>query len=113
MLLTVLALMAEVGFALPGDEAHGSDQGHRRGLQTSRPYNIAHRGACGEFPEESAAAYQVGVGVVNFSIRHLRKEFLKSRSAEVAHIIPSLCRELLLKERTSLKLTLLQRKTES
>ncbi|KAI4386413.1 hypothetical protein MLD38_004345 [Melastoma candidum] len=32
-------------------------QGNKLPLQTSRPYNIAHRGANGEFPEETAAAY--------------------------------------------------------
>ncbi|KAF8389933.1 hypothetical protein HHK36_024452 [Tetracentron sinense] len=30
---------------------------NRRPLQTSRPYNIAHRGSSGELPEETAAAY--------------------------------------------------------
>ncbi|XAR65540.1 Glycerophosphodiester phosphodiesterase [Bertholletia excelsa] len=29
----------------------------KESLQTSRPYNIAHRGAIGELPEETAAAY--------------------------------------------------------
>ncbi|XP_057517321.1 glycerophosphodiester phosphodiesterase GDPD6-like isoform X2 [Amaranthus tricolor] len=29
----------------------------KRPLQTSRPYNLAHRGSNGEFPEETAAAY--------------------------------------------------------
>lgn len=28
-------------------------------LQTSRPYNIAHRGSNGEIPEETTAAYLV------------------------------------------------------
>ncbi|XP_042498252.1 glycerophosphodiester phosphodiesterase GDPD6 isoform X2 [Macadamia integrifolia] len=31
--------------------------GDRQQLQTSRPYNIAHRGSNGEIPEETAAAY--------------------------------------------------------
>ncbi|OAY47498.1 glycerophosphodiester phosphodiesterase GDPD6 isoform X1 [Manihot esculenta] len=31
--------------------------GIRKPLQTSRPYNIAHRGSNGEIPEETAAAY--------------------------------------------------------
>lgn len=35
------------------------DDSHRRPLQLSRPYNIAHRGSNGEFPEETAAAYMV------------------------------------------------------
>lgn len=30
---------------------------HKQPLQTSRPYNLAHRGSNGEFPEETAAAY--------------------------------------------------------
>ncbi|KAF8378580.1 hypothetical protein HHK36_029926 [Tetracentron sinense] len=30
---------------------------NRQPLQTSRPYNIAHRGSNGEFPEETAASY--------------------------------------------------------
>lgn len=33
------------------------DDGDRQPLQTSRPYNVAHRGSNGEFPEETAAAY--------------------------------------------------------
>lgn len=32
-------------------------EGERQPLQTSRPYNIAHRGSNGELPEETAAAY--------------------------------------------------------
>lgn len=34
-----------------------NDVDRRRPLQTSRPYNIAHRGSNGEIPEETAAAY--------------------------------------------------------
>ncbi|KAK9106813.1 hypothetical protein Syun_022824 [Stephania yunnanensis] len=30
---------------------------HKKPLQTSRPYNIAHRGSNGEFPEETVGAY--------------------------------------------------------
>lgn len=33
----------------------------RQPLQTSRPYNIAHRGSNGEIPEETAAAYEVNI----------------------------------------------------
>ncbi|XP_050290367.1 glycerophosphodiester phosphodiesterase GDPD6-like [Quercus robur] len=33
------------------------DDVDKQPLQTSRPYNIAHRGSNGEFPEETAAAY--------------------------------------------------------
>lgn len=32
---------------------------NRQPIQTSRPYNIAHRGSNGEIPEETAAAYMV------------------------------------------------------
>ncbi|BAT76516.1 hypothetical protein VIGAN_01453400 [Vigna angularis var. angularis] len=35
------------------------DGGSRKPLQTFRPYNIAHRGSNGEFPEETSAAYMV------------------------------------------------------
>ncbi|KAB2633607.1 glycerophosphoryl diester phosphodiesterase 3 [Pyrus ussuriensis x Pyrus communis] len=34
-----------------------ADATNRQPLQTSRPYNIAHRGSSGEIPEETAAAY--------------------------------------------------------
>ncbi|XP_038678758.1 glycerophosphodiester phosphodiesterase GDPD6-like [Tripterygium wilfordii] len=33
------------------------DEGSKQQLQTSRPYNLAHRGSNGELPEETAAAY--------------------------------------------------------
>lgn len=33
--------------------------GTKKPLQTSRPFNVAHRGANGEFPEETAPAYMV------------------------------------------------------
>lgn len=33
------------------------NKGPKQPLQTSRPYNIAHRGSNGEFPEETTAAY--------------------------------------------------------
>ncbi|XP_062027610.1 glycerophosphodiester phosphodiesterase GDPD6 [Rosa rugosa] len=40
-------------YPLPSKEANR----YRQPLQTSRPYNIAHRGSNGEIPEETAAAY--------------------------------------------------------
>ncbi|XP_015571933.1 glycerophosphodiester phosphodiesterase GDPD6 [Ricinus communis] len=40
-------------YPLPSKISHGN----RQPLQTSRPYNIAHRGSNGEIPEETAAAY--------------------------------------------------------
>jgi hypothetical protein len=36
-----------------------SNNDKKQHLQTSRPYNIAHRGSNGEIPEETAAAYLV------------------------------------------------------
>lgn len=39
------------------------DDESRKPLQTSRPYNIAHRGSNGEIPEETAAAYMVCMGM--------------------------------------------------
>lgn len=33
--------------------------GTKKPLQTSRPFNVAHRGANGEFPEETAPSYMV------------------------------------------------------
>ena len=45
--------------ANPAARRHGQlDVNHKKKpLQTSRPYNIAHRGSNGEIPEETAAAY--------------------------------------------------------
>ncbi|VAH02918.1 unnamed protein product [Triticum turgidum subsp. durum] len=45
--------------ANPAARRHGQlDVNHKKQpLQTSRPYNIAHRGSNGEIPEETAAAY--------------------------------------------------------
>jgi len=34
-------------------------QAYKKPLQTQRPFNIAHRGANGELPEETYAAYHV------------------------------------------------------
>ena len=42
-------------YKLPSKDHRGTKQP----LQTSRPYNLAHRGSNGEFPEETAAAYRV------------------------------------------------------
>lgn len=42
-------------YPLPSAVSHGDKQP----LQTSRPYNVAHRGSNGEIPEETAAAYMV------------------------------------------------------
>lgn len=42
-------------YKLPSKDHRGTKQP----LQTSRPYNLAHRGSNGEFPEETAAAYWV------------------------------------------------------
>ncbi|CAF2061195.1 unnamed protein product [Brassica napus] len=50
-LLTVCA--GRTPYPLPGKRAKGD----RLPIQTSRPYNIAHRGSNGEIPEETAAAY--------------------------------------------------------
>ncbi|KAM3749552.1 hypothetical protein ACB098_05G194500 [Castanea mollissima] len=51
--LILLTVRGCVGRPLPS-KLHDSD---KQPLQTSRPYNIAHRGANGEFPEETTAAY--------------------------------------------------------
>ncbi|KAM3401230.1 hypothetical protein ACQJBY_005791 [Aegilops geniculata] len=56
----VLALLFLGGSdAKPAARRHGQlDVNHKKKpLQTSRPYNIAHRGSNGEIPEETAAAY--------------------------------------------------------
>lgn len=53
--LIILTTGCCVGRPLPSKLADGTKQP----LQTSRPYNIAHRGSNGEFPEETAAAYMV------------------------------------------------------
>ncbi|KAF2605934.1 hypothetical protein F2Q68_00045559 [Brassica cretica] len=50
-LLTVCA--GRTPYPLPGKRAKGD----MLPIQTSRPYNIAHRGSNGEIPEETAAAY--------------------------------------------------------
>ena len=53
--LILLTIGGCVGRHLPSKLADSTKQP----LQTSRPYNIAHRGSNGEFPEETAAAYMV------------------------------------------------------
>ncbi|KAE9609653.1 hypothetical protein Lal_00006823 [Lupinus albus] len=52
-LLLIIGCTARPLYPLPGHVHHGN----RKPLQTFRPYNIAHRGSNGEFPEESAPAY--------------------------------------------------------
>uniref|UniRef100_A0A6N2LGT2 glycerophosphodiester phosphodiesterase n=1 Tax=Salix viminalis TaxID=40686 RepID=A0A6N2LGT2_SALVM len=49
----VVACAARPLYPLPSKVSHGS----RLPIQTSRPYNIAHRGSNGEIPEETSAAY--------------------------------------------------------
>jgi len=53
--LILLTIAGCVGRPLPSK----LDDVDKQPLQTSRPYNIAHRGSNGEFPEETAAAYMV------------------------------------------------------
>jgi hypothetical protein len=55
----VVACAARPIYPLPSKVSHGN----RLPLQTSRPYNIAHRGSNGEIPEETSAAYMVCIGV--------------------------------------------------
>ncbi|KAJ6687920.1 GLYCEROPHOSPHODIESTER PHOSPHODIESTERASE GDPD6 [Salix koriyanagi] len=55
----VVACAARPLYPLPSKVSHGS----RLPLQTSRPYNIAHRGSNGEIPEETSAAYMVCIGM--------------------------------------------------
>ncbi|XP_044477196.1 glycerophosphodiester phosphodiesterase GDPD6-like [Mangifera indica] len=52
-LMLVIGCTARPLYPLPSKV----NKGERQPLQTSRPYNIAHRGSNGEFPEETAAAY--------------------------------------------------------
>ncbi|KAJ8752731.1 hypothetical protein K2173_007041 [Erythroxylum novogranatense] len=49
----VVVCVARPIYPLPSKISHN----HRQPIQTSRPYNIAHRGSNGEIPEETAAAY--------------------------------------------------------
>ncbi|PON69692.1 Glycerophosphoryl diester phosphodiesterase [Trema orientale] len=53
LLLLVVGSSGRPLYPLPSK----SSRGNRQPLQTSRPYNIAHRGSNGEIPEETAAAY--------------------------------------------------------
>ncbi|XP_031491555.1 glycerophosphodiester phosphodiesterase GDPD6-like [Nymphaea colorata] len=57
LLIIVLTLLggcfAKLLYPLPSKK----NEKNRKPLQTSRPYNIAHRGSNGEFPEETSAAY--------------------------------------------------------
>uniref|UniRef100_A0A5B6YMM6 glycerophosphodiester phosphodiesterase n=1 Tax=Davidia involucrata TaxID=16924 RepID=A0A5B6YMM6_DAVIN len=52
-LLLLAGCSARPFYPLPGK----TDNKNKQPLQTFRPYNIAHRGSNGEFPEETAAAY--------------------------------------------------------
>ncbi|BBH04017.1 PLC-like phosphodiesterases superfamily protein [Prunus dulcis] len=52
-LLLLVGCSGRPFYPLPSKLADGD----RQPLQTSRPYNIAHRGSNGEIPEETAAAY--------------------------------------------------------
>ncbi|WCJ35836.1 PLC-like phosphodiesterases superfamily protein [Euphorbia peplus] len=49
----ILVCVARPFYPLPSKLSHQN----RQPLQTSRPYNLAHRGSNGEIPEETAAAY--------------------------------------------------------
>ncbi|XP_021772827.1 glycerophosphodiester phosphodiesterase GDPD6-like [Chenopodium quinoa] len=53
LLLLFVSCSARPLYQLPSKEHKGTKQP----LQTSRPYNVAHRGSNGEFPEETSAAY--------------------------------------------------------
>ncbi|KAJ7978737.1 Glycerophosphodiester phosphodiesterase [Quillaja saponaria] len=52
-LFLIVGCTARPFYPLPSKESDGN----RQPLQTSRPYNIAHRGSNGEFPEETSPAY--------------------------------------------------------
>lgn len=54
-LLLIIVCEARPFYPLPSKV----DNTNRLPLQTSRPYNIAHRGSNGEIPEETALAYMV------------------------------------------------------
>ncbi|XP_027151700.1 glycerophosphodiester phosphodiesterase GDPD6-like [Coffea eugenioides] len=54
LLLLLVECAARPFYPLPSRRNDRSKQP----LQTFRPYNIAHRGSCGEFPEETASAYK-------------------------------------------------------
>lgn len=55
-LLLVVGCAGRPYYPLPSKLADAN----RQPLQTSRPYNIAHRGSNGELPEETEPAYKVG-----------------------------------------------------
>ncbi|XP_047160421.1 glycerophosphodiester phosphodiesterase GDPD6-like isoform X1 [Vigna umbellata] len=56
-LFLVIGCTARPFYPLPNK----GDGGSRKPLQTFRPYNIAHRGSNGEFPEETSAAYMKAI----------------------------------------------------
>ncbi|KAA8541042.1 hypothetical protein F0562_025005 [Nyssa sinensis] len=53
ILLLLVGCSARPLYQLPSK----TDNKYKHSLQTFRPYNVAHRGSNGEFPEETAAAY--------------------------------------------------------
>ncbi|XP_059640463.1 glycerophosphodiester phosphodiesterase GDPD6-like isoform X1 [Cornus florida] len=57
VLLQVVGCSARPFYPLPSK----AENKNRQPLQTSRPYNIAHRGSNGEIPEETAAAYMKAI----------------------------------------------------
>lgn len=59
ILFLIVGCAARPFYPLPSKVAEGT----RKPLQTSRPYNLAHRGSNGELPEETAPAYMVIMGM--------------------------------------------------
>ncbi|GAB2251744.1 hypothetical protein Droror1_Dr00004591 [Drosera rotundifolia] len=55
--LTLLLIIAGCGATRPLVQLPSKLKGHKKPLQTSRPFNVAHRGSNGELPEETAPAY--------------------------------------------------------
>ncbi|KAL9255722.1 Glycerophosphodiester phosphodiesterase GDPD6-like protein [Drosera capensis] len=61
-ILTLLLIIADCGATRPLVQPLPSKlKGHKKPLQTSRPFNLAHRGSNGELPEETAPAYMRAV----------------------------------------------------
>ncbi|KAG0560775.1 hypothetical protein KC19_9G012400 [Ceratodon purpureus] len=65
-LLVILVLLAAAplvaGRSVPLPSA-SQQQAYKKPIQTQRPFNIAHRGASGEFPEETVEAYHRAIEV--------------------------------------------------
>lgn len=59
ILFLIVGCAARPFYPLPSKVADST----RKPLQTSRPYNLAHRGSNGELPEETAPAYMVIMGM--------------------------------------------------